>query len=96
LPLKSSIRNYGIDIFEPPQKTYDAFDQDIAMVQIIYQKSTAVVMGSQLTMTWIDYFSAVGGLLGLVLGMGFISFIELFWLGMRMVALKLNFTKWIS
>ena len=96
MKLKSSIRNYGIDIFKKPQKTYDAFDQDIAMVQIIYQKSTAVVMGSQLTMTWIDYFSAVGGLLGLVLGMGFVSFIELFWLGVRIVASKLNQTKWIS
>jgi len=96
MELKSSMRNYGIDIFKKPQKNYDAFDQDIAMVQIIYQKSTAILMGSQLTMTWIDYFSAVGGLLGLVLGMGFVSFIELFWLGIRIFALKLNMTKWIS
>jgi len=93
--LKSSIRNYGIDIFKKPQKQYNAFDEDIAMVQIIYQKSTAIVMKSQLTMTWIDYFSAVGGLLGLVLGMGFVSFIELFWLGMRIIALKLNMTRWV-
>jgi hypothetical protein len=47
-------------------------------------------------MTWIDYFSTVGGLLGLVLGMGFISFIELFWLALRIIALKLQLTRWIA
>jgi hypothetical protein len=34
------------------------------MVQIIYEKSTAIQMGSRLTMTWVDYFSAVGESLG--------------------------------
>ena len=53
-------------------------------------------MGSQLDMTWIDYFAAVGGLLGLVLGMGFVSFIELVWLGLRIFAKKLNLTNWIA
>ena len=97
MPLKSSIRNYGYNVFKKsPNTTYDAFDRDIAMVQILFQKSTAIVMGSRLTMTWIDYFSAVGGLLGLVLGMGFVSFVELFWLGMRMIAFKLNMKRWIS
>ena len=56
------------------------------MVQIMYQKSTIVLTGSWLTMTWIDYFSAVGGLLGLVLGMGFVTFIEMFWLGLRIIS----------
>jgi len=91
--LKSSIRRYGFDIFKKPQKTYDAFGEDIAMVKIIYQKSTVIQMGSKLTMTWIDYFSTVGGLLGLVLGMGFVSFIELFWLCMRLINAKFNLKK---
>jgi hypothetical protein len=96
LSLKSSIRNYGYNVFKKsPNTTYDALDRDIAMVKILYQKSTAVSMGSQLALTWIDYFSAVGGLLGLVLGMGFVSFIELFWLCLRMLAFKLNMKKWI-
>jgi len=95
--LKSSIRNYGYNVFKKsPNTTYDAFNRDIAMLQILYQKSTVISMGSQLSLTWIDYFSAVGGLLGLVLGMGFVSFIELFWLCMRMIAFKLNMKKWIS
>jgi hypothetical protein len=85
LSMKSSLRQYGIDVFKNPQKTYDAFDQDIAMVQIIYQKSTVNLLGSWLTMTWIDYFSTVGGLLGLVLGAGFVTFFEMFWLGFRLI-----------
>jgi len=83
--IKSSIRSYGYDAFKKPKETYDAIDEDIAMVQITYQKATAIQMGSRLTMTWVDYFSTVGGLLGLVLGMGFVTFIEIFWLGMRIV-----------
>jgi len=94
--LQSSMRHHGFDVFKKVSPVYDAFDSDIAMVQIIYQKSTLVLMGSQLTMTWIDYFSAVGGLLGLVLGMGFISFIELFWLALRIISRELGFTQWIA
>jgi hypothetical protein len=47
-------------------------------------------MGTQLTMTWIEYFATVGGLLGLVLGMGLVSFIEIIWLLLRIAARKLN------
>jgi hypothetical protein len=47
-------------------------------------------------MTWIDYFSTVGGLLGLVLGMGIISFVELIWLCLRILAKHNNMTDWIS
>ncbi len=74
---------------------YNAFEKDIALVNIIYKKSTAVLMGSQNRMTWIDFFATVGGLLGLVLGMGFISFVELFWLGLRILSRQFELTKWI-
>ena len=66
------------------------------MVEIIYQKSTLVQIGTQLNMTWIDYFSSVGGLLGLVLGMGFFSFFELIWLCLRIASKRLKFTNWIE
>ena len=75
---------------------YDPFQVDIAMVQIVYQQSTVVAMISQPSMTWTDYFSAVGGLLGLVLGMGFVSVVELVWLCLRIVAMELNLSKWIA
>jgi hypothetical protein len=52
-------------------------------------------MNIQPTMTWVDYFSAVGGLLGLVLGMGIVSFIEVFWVCLRVAAFKMNLTDWV-
>ncbi len=86
----SSNRTYGWNIFKKVPYSYDAFDKDIAMVHIIFKKSTLVQMGSQRTMTWIDYFSQVGGILGLLLGMGFVSFIELIWLFARMFLEVMN------
>ena len=85
--LKSSKRKNRLNLFKNTKKFYDAFDKDIAMVEIIYQKSTAIQIESRQTMTWIDYFAAVGGLLGLVLGMGFVSFFELFWLFIRIFSI---------
>ncbi len=88
--IRSSLRRYAStlpdgDVFKD-NLYYNAYDKDIAMVQIFFQKSTVFQMGSQPRMTWIDYLSTVGGLLGLVLGMGFVSFIELFWLCLRLAA----------
>ena len=98
--LQSSIRNYSAtlpngDVFTQHPKTYNAYEKDIALVEIFFSKSTIFQMGRQPRMTWIDYFSNVGGLLGLVLGMGIISFIELFWLCLRIAALKLNLQNWV-
>ena len=94
--LESSIRKYSRtlpdgDVFTQNPKTYDAYEKDIALVQVYFRKSTMIQMGRQARMNWIDYFSTVGGLLGLVLGMGIVSVIELFWVCLRFVALKMNF-----
>ena len=78
-------------MFTQNPKTYDAYEKDIALVQVYFRKSTMIQMGRQARMNWIDYFSTVGGLLGLVLGMGIVSVIELFWVCLRFVALKMNF-----
>ena len=86
----------GGDIFPSNPTTYNAYDEDIAMVQIYFKKSSVFQMGSQPRMTWIDYLSAVGGLMCLVLGMGLISVIELVWLGLRMLFLKLDLKHIIS
>ena len=85
----------GGDVFTLSPKTYDAYDRDIAVVRIFFQKSTVLQIGSQPRMTWIDYFSIVGGLLGLVLGLGIISFVEVIWVCCRIVAFKTNMTDWV-
>jgi hypothetical protein len=97
--IRSSLRRFANtlpdgDVFRD-NMNYDAYDKDIAMVQIFFQKSTVFQMGSQPRMTWIDYLSTVGGLLGLVLGMGFVSFIELFWLCLRLAAHQWKYTNLI-
>ncbi len=84
----------GGDVFTLNPKIYDAYDNDIAIVQFFFSKSTLLQMGSQPRMTWIDYLSTVGGLLGLVLGMGIVSVIELIWVCCRIAAFKANLTQW--
>ena len=90
--LQSGIRTFPADVFSQSQENYDAFDRDIAVVEIYFEKPTIFQMGSQPRMTWVDYLSNVGGLLGLVLGMGIVSFIELIWLCMRLLARKYHYT----
>ncbi len=97
LPTASDFsRGYGYNIFNKTPLAYDVFDRDIALVEIIYQKPTLIQIESQLMMSWIDYFSIIGGLFGLVLGMGFYSFFDVIWLGLRIVAKYLKFTNWIA
>ena len=89
--LQSSIRNYPPEnLFEQNPRYYDAFEKDIALVEIFFKKPTLVQVSRKARMNWIDYFSTVGGLLGLVLGMGSISVVELLWLCLRLAALKMN------
>ena len=89
---ESSIRNYKDEkLFHANKKSYDAYEKDIALVEISFRKSSIIQMERKARMNWIDYFSTVGGLLGLVLGMGIISLIEMVWVCLRILALKMNF-----
>ena len=65
-------------------------------LQIFFETSSVMEIVSQLRMTWVDFFSNIGGLLGLVLGMGFISFIEIIWLALRLGAQVFGFKDWIQ
>ena len=84
-----------LDYFTQTETTYDAYERDIAMVEVYFRTSTVIQLGSQPLMTWVDYFSTVGGLLGLVLGMGIVSVVEIIWLLIRLCSHKLNLTHWI-
>ena len=68
------------DVFEITNKPFNAFEKDIASVQIYFDSAYATKIQRSPRMTWIDYFSSVGGIFGLVLGMGIISLFELIWL----------------
>ncbi len=83
------------DILRKNVKSYNAFDEDIAIVQLYFEKATAFQIYRQASMNWLDYLANVGGLLGLVLGMGFISMFEIVWLCCRFAAKGFKLTKCI-
>ena len=60
--------------------TYDAYEKDIAILQIYFKSPTIIEYGTFPSQTWIDFFSSIGGLLGLCIGMSIVTFIEIFWL----------------
>ena len=80
----SSQRKYGSslkhgDVFESTNYPYSAFNKDIAKVQLYFDSATMMGIQRSSTMTSTDFFSNVGGIFGLVLGMGLISLAELLW-----------------
>ena len=65
--------------------TYNAYEEDITIVNFYFDKSTILQFTRQQSMTVVDYISQLGGLLGLFLGFSFISGVELFyWLTIRL------------
>jgi hypothetical protein len=63
------------------QPTYDAFEKDIAIVDFYFSKPTIVQFKRSESMTWINYISQIGGLLGLAMGFSIISAIEIVYWG---------------
>ena len=49
----------GGDVFSTADQSYDAYDKDIALLHIFFKRSTIFQMGTQPTMTWIDFLSQV-------------------------------------
>ena len=67
------------------QQTYDAFEKDISIVDFYFSKSTIVQFKRSERMTWVDYISQIGGLLGLAMGFSMISAIEIvYWVTIRL------------
>ena len=64
---------------------YNAYNEDIAVVQVFFEPTAVFLFGSQPSQTWIDYFSTVGGLLGLCIGISIVTVIELIWLALNLV-----------
>ena len=65
--------------------TYNAYEKDIAMVNFYFDKSSILQYIRQERMTKVDYISQIGGLLGLFMGISFISGIELiYWATVRL------------
>ena len=64
--------------------TYNAFDEDIAMVNFYFEKQGIQQLERSLKMTLPNYIAQLGGMFGLGLGFSFISFVELiYWMTIR-------------
>ena len=65
--------------------TYDAFQNDIAIANFYFDKSTIIRFKRAPRMTWTDYISQVGGLLGLAIGFSLCSLVEIiYWIIARL------------
>ena len=65
--------------------TYDAFENDIAVANFYFDKSTIIRFIRAPRMTWTDYISQVGGLLGLAIGFSLCSLVEIiYWIVARL------------
>ena len=73
------LRNF----FSGNSKEYDAYDKDIAVLNVFFGTSTVMSFNSQKRQSWLDYLSSVGGALGLCIGLSIITVVELVWLCLR-------------
>jgi hypothetical protein len=77
--------SYVLKTFFPGlPKEYDAYQKDIAVLNVFFDSSTVMQFKSQPRQSWTDYFAAVGGALGLCIGLSVMTIIELIWLCLRM------------
>lgn len=60
--------------------SYDAFSNDIAIASIYFNSPHIIEYVKRPRMTWIDFVSNVGGVLGLLFGIGVIFIFEILWL----------------
>jgi hypothetical protein len=81
----SSTRNTGSalsqgDIFGSTDTSYEAFQTDIAKIQIFFKSATASIIHREQAMTWVDFLANLGGIFGLVLGLCISFVFEIVWL----------------
>jgi len=67
-------------------QVYDAYDTDIAAIDIYFKTPTIVEYRTNRSQTWVDFFASIGGLLGLCIGISIVTFVELAWLGITILA----------
>jgi hypothetical protein len=61
--------------------TYDAWEEDLAVVNIFFGQETATELERSIRQSPVDFISSLGGLFGLCLGFSIISFLELLYWG---------------
>jgi hypothetical protein len=73
------------NVFSSLDREYNAYDDDIAILNVYFDTSSVMQFGTQASQEWVDFFSNVGGLLGLCIGLSLVTIIELIWLCFRLI-----------
>ena len=82
---ESKISNAVFKYKVKDKPTYNAFEEDIAIVNFFFDKPSILQFTKQESMTIVDYISQLGGLLGLFIGFSFISAFEIiYWVTIRL------------
>ena len=86
--IKSSYRTkklylQGEYTFTALPSVYDAYKEDIAVVNVYFASPTAMKFTTKIDKTWIDFISGIGGNVGLFIGFSFVTIFELIWLFIR-------------
>ena len=69
---------------------YDAYEKDIAILNVFFESPTVLEYTTKHSRTWIDFISAVGGNGGLFIGFSIVTILEILWLFYQIVLLYLN------
>jgi len=64
-------------------KDYDAYEKDIAVLEVFFDTPTLMMFKSQKRQSWLDYLSNVGGAFGLCNGLCIITVIEFIWVCLK-------------
>ena len=73
------------NVFSALEREYDAYEDDIAILNVYFDTVSVMQFGTQESQGWIDFISNVGGLLGLCIGLSIVTLIELIWLCFRLI-----------
>ena len=61
-------------------RSYDAYEKDIAVLNVFFASPTVMEYTTKPSKTWFDFISAVGGNGGLFIGFSIVTVLELLWL----------------
>ena len=67
-------------IFSRIERGYDAYDVDIAVLNVFFESPTSLEYRTRQSKTIVDFISAVGGNGGLFIGFSLVTILELMWL----------------
>jgi hypothetical protein len=77
-------------LFTTLSRTYDAFEKDIAVLNVFFSSPTAMLYTTKESKNWFDFISMVGGNGGLFIGFSLVTVFELLYTTLKIFKLYLQ------